>query len=371
MEKLSEKDVPKFLECGEMTKPFLKDELVLDMVLRDYKARLKGGKNASFLASLYNWIASKVEYSKDEDFKSKYKFNRNAEEIWKSKLCTGCTDYALLFSTFARQIGIPTTILHSAQEKWVKDLQEGERFDVYKGHTFCECYYEGKWVLVDPTAKKVLTRYNPNKIELDYSLDGEKVFISYCRDVDLGGKRGLKEHNLDMEEKCKYLMIHKNNIQIVEAEERHYEEIKDLLVQLQEYIVEIDKYKLNILAKEYREGYFKKTINESLGGGGVIFVAENNGEVIGMIAGHIRKYDEEDKLDFTCPQMGIIEELIVKKGLQNGGTGKQLVEKMEKYFADKNCEFIELDVFAYNQNAYEFYLKSGYENRLLTLIKKL
>ncbi len=370
MERLSEKDIPLFLESGQLTTPFLKNEYVADMVLRDYIARLKMGKEASILSSLYNWIATKVEYCDDQEFQLKNKFKRSSKEIWESKLATGCTDYALLFATFARQIGLPCTILHTAEEEWVLNLHNGKGFDFYKGHTFCECYYEEKWVLVDPTVRKVIKSYNQNKIELDYLVGGSNKFIPYSRALDLEGMLGLQAHNSDMEERCKKIPI-KRDVKIVQAEEKHYEGIKDLLVELQEYIVKIDKFNLNVLTDDYREGYFKKTLEESLNGGGTMLVAEEDGEVVGMIAGHLREYDENDKLDFTCPKMGIIEELVVRQGRQNGGIGKLLVEEMERYFAQKGCSFIKLDVFAYNQNAYQFYLKENYEDRLFELIKKI
>lgn len=42
-------------------------------------------------------------------------------------------------------------------------------------------------------------------------------------------------------------------MEIEELKEKPFEQIKDLLVELQEYIVEIDNFKLNMLSKEYRE----------------------------------------------------------------------------------------------------------------------
>ena len=49
---------------------------------------------------------------------------------------------------------------------------------------------------------------------------------------------------------------------ILEYEEKYAEEVKDLLVELQEYIVSIDKDGYNIITEDYREEYFKKTIEE-------------------------------------------------------------------------------------------------------------
>ena len=46
---------------------------------------------------------------------------------------------------------------------------------------------------------------------------------------------------------------------IIEYNEIYDEQIKDLLVELQEHIVDIDEEGYNILTNEYREEYLKKT----------------------------------------------------------------------------------------------------------------
>ena len=47
---------------------------------------------------------------------------------------------------------------------------------------------------------------------------------------------------------------------IIEYDEKYKEEVKDLLVELQEYIVSIDHWHLNIITPDYRKKYFEKTI---------------------------------------------------------------------------------------------------------------
>ena len=47
------------------------------------------------------------------------------------------------------------------------------------------------------------------------------------------------------------------------------------------------------------------------------------------------------------------------------------MERMEKYFKSKGCEYILIDVFGYNDNAIKFYYKQGYHARMLTTIKKI
>lgn len=195
-------DVQKYLEFGSLTQPFLDGDYVSDKVMRDYCAKLKLNGHASKLESLYQWISHNVEYSKDQDFRVKYKFQRTAEEIWQSKAMTGCTDYCILFATFARQMGIPTTFLHAAEKNWLLRLKDNKDFNIHYGHAFCECFYNGEWVLVDPTCKKYTINYDIDFLKLTYSIGGSNEFIPYLRELDLNVKQSIKEHNKTMDEIC-------------------------------------------------------------------------------------------------------------------------------------------------------------------------
>ena len=46
--------------------------------------------------------------------------------------------------------------------------------------------------------------------------------------------------------------------------------------------------------------------------------------------------------------------------------GKKLMEKMEEYFKDMGCEYISVDVFAYNGRGINFYKKMGYDGVFIT-----
>lgn len=153
--------------------------------------------------------------------------------------------------------------------------------------------------------------------------------------------------------------------------DEHVERVKDLLVELQEYIVEIDKYNLNILTSEYREKYFEYMMEDVTANEGKVYVALDGEEVVGMVAGYVHEYDIRDRLDYKCPRRGEIAELIVDKTVRQGGIGSRLVETMENYFKEIGCKYIQIDVFAYNENAKKFYYNKGYEDRLLKVFKKI
>ena len=104
---------------------------------------------------------------------------------------------------------------------------------------------------------------------------------------------------------------------------------------------------------------------------GKCYLAIENTKVIGLIMGYVRKYDEYDYLDYKCPKCGEISELIVSKTARSKGIGQKLMQKIEKYFKSIGCEYINVDVFAYNKNAINFYEKNGYHTRGLINIKKI
>ena len=87
--------------------------------------------------------------------------------------------------------------------------------------------------------------------------------------------------------------------------------------------------------------------------------------------GIIRKYDKYDYLDYKCPKSGEITELVISKNIRSKGVGKMLMNKIEEYFKNQNCEYIFVDVFAYNQNAIRFYYKDGYHTRMEIMLKKI
>ena len=158
---------------------------------------------------------------------------------------------------------------------------------------------------------------------------------------------------------------------IIEYEEKYLEDVKDLLVELEEYILTIDEDHLDQLHPEYREKMAELDFKELEENDGKCYLAIEDGKAIGMIMGVIRKYEPYDYLDYTCPRAGTITELIVSKNGRGKGIGKELMKKMEEYFLGKECTHVFIDVFAYNQNAINFYDRRGYHNRMHTVVKQI
>ena len=187
-------DVYLYLKQGKMTKPFMRDEEVFKKVQSDQMVNTK----RSEIESLMAYIKYHLKPSEDENFKNKNKFRRTVSQIWKSGVVTGCADNALVFATMARQIGIPTTILETADKSFLEEFAKDSSVKAYRGHFFCECFYHEKWVLVDPTFNKVMEDYDVNNLNLPYKVGKSSHYVSYLRETDIGKGRNIAETNRKM-----------------------------------------------------------------------------------------------------------------------------------------------------------------------------
>lgn len=120
---------------------------------------------------------------------------------------------------------------------------------------------------------------------------------------------------------------------IIEYNSQFDEEIKDLLVELQEYLVDIVKEKYNILTENFREKYFKKTMEEIKKYKGKMLLYKESDKIIGLVVGIINN-EEISNYDFQAPKRGRITELVVSKNYRLKGYGKILLNAIEKYLKD-------------------------------------
>lgn len=160
-------------------------------------------------------------------------------------------------------------------------------------------------------------------------------------------------------------------MEIIEYEEKYLEDVRELLVELEEYIISIDKDNLDQIHEDYRELMALRDLKEVKENNGKCFIAVIDDKVVGLVMGIIPEYGEYDYLDYKCPKRGVITELVVTKNIRYKGIGKELIEKIEDYFIEQNCEYVLIDVFAYNNRALEFYDRNGYHPRMIVDIKKL
>lgn len=156
---------------------------------------------------------------------------------------------------------------------------------------------------------------------------------------------------------------------IIAYSDLYAEYVKDLLVELQGYIAEIDKEQYNILTADFREIYFAKTVDAVQKQAGQIFLAIEGEKVVGCIAGVVQP--AEQTYAFRAPKRGRVTELVVSAKYRAKGIGQKLLDRMESCFKEAGCQGVLIDVFAYNTNAQAFYEKNGYSGRSIEMMKKI
>ena len=129
-------------------------------------------------------------------------------------------------------------------------------------------------------------------------------------------------------------------MQIIEYDSKYDEQIKDLLVELQNYLIDIDDWHTQVMLPKYRENIFKMDMDKVRKQNGKIYLSLENNIVIGLVIGIVEEKDEIDKITNDCAKTGSILELIVKNNIRGNGIGKSLLEKMEEYFKSINCKRI-------------------------------
>ena len=158
---------------------------------------------------------------------------------------------------------------------------------------------------------------------------------------------------------------------IIEYDSKYDEQIKDLLVELQNYLIDIDDWHTQVMLPEYRENIFKMDMNKVRKQNGKIYLSLENNIVIGLVIGIVEEKDEIDKITNDCAKTGSILELIVKNNIRGNGIGKSLLEKMEEYFKSINCKRINIEVFGPNVKGLNFYEKNDYVIRDIIVSKRI
>lgn len=158
---------------------------------------------------------------------------------------------------------------------------------------------------------------------------------------------------------------------IVEYDAKYDEQIKDLLVEFQNYLIDIDDWHTQILLPEYREKNFKIDMDKVHKQNGKIYLSLENDTLIGLIIGIVEEKDEIDKLTNDCAKTGCVIELIVKNNIRGNGIGQSLLTKMEEYFKSINCKRVNIEVFGPNKKGLNFYEKNDYIIRDMIVSKKL
>jgi GNAT superfamily N-acetyltransferase len=87
-----------------------------------------------------------------------------------------------------------------------------------------------------------------------------------------------------------------------------------------------------------------------------VYVAEQpNGRVVGWVHVHIRELVVTDR-------QAEIGGLVVDEEYRNRGVGRLLMERVEQWAREKECETVQLRSNVVRKNAHAFYERIGYDN---------
>lgn len=236
--------------------------------------------------------------------------------------------------------------------------------------TFNNLDNNGKFVKMRVKEKNILE--NINELLTKFSI--ERIMPKHTKEELIGMLKTIYGDELSKKQivafELEYLSCD-STIDFIEYEDKYLEDVRDLLVELEEYILSIDKDNLDQLHPEYREKMAILDLEEVRSNNGKCYLAVENGKAIGLIMGTIPPYDEFDYLDYKCPKRGEITELIVTNKTRSKGIGQELINKMEEYFKSVGCEYVMVDVFAYNEIGKKFYSKKNYHTRMQIMMKKI
>lgn len=160
-------------------------------------------------------------------------------------------------------------------------------------------------------------------------------------------------------------------MEIIDYDKKYDEQVKDLIVDLQNYLIDIDDWHTQVLLPNYREDMFKLDMDEVKNQNGKVLLASQDGKIVGLIIGVVEEKDEIDQLTNDCAKTGKLSELIVKNDIRGHGVGKALLDKMEDYFKSIDCKRINIGVFGPNKRGFNFYKKNNYIVRDMIVSKRI
>ena len=142
-------DVSGWLECGKQSE--------ITPAISAIASQIRGQNRRESLYKAIDYIHENFIY---DNWYSDKAFTRTADELFKSKVLGGCSNYALVAVTLFRALEIPASMVLTANVDWMLAYRENNLL-IPTGHVFIEAYLEDRWCLVDPTYRIVFTDYDP------------------------------------------------------------------------------------------------------------------------------------------------------------------------------------------------------------------
>ena len=100
-------------------------------------------------------------------------------------------------------------------------------------------------------------------------------------------------------------------MQIIEYDPKYDENIKELLIELHNYLIDIDNWHALVMKPEFKEGTFNMDLKKVKNQEGKIYLAKDEENIVGLIICIVDEKDEEDILTNDCARTGVVLELVV------------------------------------------------------------
>ena len=164
-------------------------------------------------------------------------------------------------------------------------------------------------------------------------------------------------------------------MEIRDYQKEDFAELCVLMNEFNNYIASVDTEKIvkSFSSQADIESYTIQTIKDADERNGFVYLAEENGSIIGFIQGIVDNNDKDVlyKLSHIPFSDGWIGELYVKPEYRGRGIGKKLVKKAHEYFRKHGCRFVRLLVLNDNSETVKIYKNLGFKVRDLELTNEL
>lgn len=161
-------------------------------------------------------------------------------------------------------------------------------------------------------------------------------------------------------------------INIRQYEERDRGALLKSIKDLQDFEAEIDPIKLVVNKEGFGTVYVEFILARIAKENGMIFVAESDNAVVGIVTCVVKSYEKQEVLGRSSSNpYGYVSDLFVQPEFRNKEVGAKLMAAAEEYFRSQGCDFATVGVMAPNSRGYDFYKKIGYADRYVDFIKKL
>ena len=154
-------------------------------------------------------------------------------------------------------------------------------------------------------------------------------------------------------------------MRVREAKKENIKHVKHLCDRLMDCHLKFDEYyRLGSSSDDKYIEYFTELVTSD---DSLILVAEDNGVVIGYLAGKI----EDRPPVFEIDTRGWIDSAYVLEEHRGQGVGKEMTEKMLGWFKEKGIRYVELSVDSRNILAPSIWKSLGFETWQLTMKRKV